>query len=247
VPRLNPIRTDSSLIPEPVPRRPYALSTLINSFGFGLGGRRWVRRADTPARPSGHIRLLDHIAVCVEGGALAESADFYTRAFGLPGTPASTCGSGSRAWTRPSSGARPAASRSPFSSRIPGSSPGSWPGPCPGLAVRASSTSPSSSMTSTRPCATAARRGSTSSPPQRVLRPAGQPAPCPAGADRRAAGNQRAGRPGRMGVLAPALHPLALSAQHGFLRAGPAPRRLRFRRGEHQGSLRGRSAGRHRR
>jgi Major Facilitator Superfamily len=36
VPRLNPVRAVSSLIPNPGPRRPYALAMLINSFGFGL-------------------------------------------------------------------------------------------------------------------------------------------------------------------------------------------------------------------
>ncbi len=46
-------------------------------------GRTWVRLPDTQVRPSGHIRLLDHVAVCVEGGNLADSADFYTSAFGL--------------------------------------------------------------------------------------------------------------------------------------------------------------------
>jgi hypothetical protein len=33
---LNPIRAVSSLIPEPGPRRPYALATFINTWGFGL-------------------------------------------------------------------------------------------------------------------------------------------------------------------------------------------------------------------
>jgi 4-hydroxymandelate synthase len=46
--------------------------------------RAWTRLPETPARPTGHIRLLDHIAVCVEGGNLADCADFYGRAFGLP-------------------------------------------------------------------------------------------------------------------------------------------------------------------
>jgi 4-hydroxymandelate synthase len=46
--------------------------------------RAWVRLQKTPVRPAGHIRLLDHIAVCVEGGALQESANFYGTAFGLP-------------------------------------------------------------------------------------------------------------------------------------------------------------------
>lgn len=46
--------------------------------------RAWVRLQETPVRPTGHIRLLDHVAVCVEGGTLEESADFYGNAFGLP-------------------------------------------------------------------------------------------------------------------------------------------------------------------
>jgi 4-hydroxymandelate synthase len=45
--------------------------------------RTWVYLPGTQVRPAGHIRLLDHVAVCVEGGTLADSADFYTRAFGL--------------------------------------------------------------------------------------------------------------------------------------------------------------------
>jgi 4-hydroxymandelate synthase len=45
-------------------------------------GRRWT--AASPAdRPAGRIRLLDHVAVCLEGGTLADYADFYRDAFGL--------------------------------------------------------------------------------------------------------------------------------------------------------------------
>lgn len=44
-------------------------------------GRDWGT-ALSP-QPRGRIRLLDHIAVCLEGGTLAEYADFYTAAFGL--------------------------------------------------------------------------------------------------------------------------------------------------------------------
>jgi 4-hydroxymandelate synthase len=47
-------------------------------------GHPWVRVPETSIRPVGHIRLLDHVAVCVEGGALADCADFYTSGFGLP-------------------------------------------------------------------------------------------------------------------------------------------------------------------
>jgi len=46
--------------------------------------RVWDWLQETPVRPAGHIRLLDHIAVCVDGGTLEESADFYGTAFGLP-------------------------------------------------------------------------------------------------------------------------------------------------------------------
>ena len=45
--------------------------------------RVWIRLQETPV-PTGYIRLLDHIAVCVEGGTLEQSADFYGTAFGLP-------------------------------------------------------------------------------------------------------------------------------------------------------------------
>jgi 4-hydroxymandelate synthase len=46
--------------------------------------RTWVRLPGTQVWPVGHIRLLDHVAVCVEGDTLADAADFYTNAFGLP-------------------------------------------------------------------------------------------------------------------------------------------------------------------
>jgi 4-hydroxymandelate synthase len=45
--------------------------------------RVWARSQEIPVR-TGHIRLLDHVAVCVEGGTLARTADFYGTAFGLP-------------------------------------------------------------------------------------------------------------------------------------------------------------------
>jgi 4-hydroxymandelate synthase len=38
---------------------------------------------DRDAKP-GRIQSLDHVAVCVTGGTLAECADFYTAGFGLP-------------------------------------------------------------------------------------------------------------------------------------------------------------------
>ena len=47
------------------------------------GQRSWVPTAAGPARASGRIQLLDHVAVCVEGGTLAEWVRFYTDGFGL--------------------------------------------------------------------------------------------------------------------------------------------------------------------
>jgi 4-hydroxymandelate synthase len=46
-------------------------------------GRPWNITAQAPAQPAGRIRLLDHVAICLEGGALAGYADFYTNAFGI--------------------------------------------------------------------------------------------------------------------------------------------------------------------
>lgn len=51
-------------------------------------GRAWAGAAEPAAipvttGPDGVIWLLDHIAVCVPGGKLADYADFYTEAFGL--------------------------------------------------------------------------------------------------------------------------------------------------------------------
>ncbi|MER6079123.1 4-hydroxyphenylpyruvate dioxygenase [Streptomyces sp. NPDC001833] len=47
--------------------------------------RSWTPEPTTSEPPSGadRIRLLDHVAVCVEGGTLEEYADFYRDAFGL--------------------------------------------------------------------------------------------------------------------------------------------------------------------
>jgi 4-hydroxymandelate synthase len=45
--------------------------------------RHWITKADRPDRPTGRIGLLDHVAICVEGSALAEYADFYWHAFGM--------------------------------------------------------------------------------------------------------------------------------------------------------------------
>ena len=46
--------------------------------------RGWDRPREIAVRPAGHVRLLDHVAVCAESGTLRESADFYEAAFGLP-------------------------------------------------------------------------------------------------------------------------------------------------------------------
>jgi len=48
------------------------------------GDRVWSRVQGTPERPQGHIRLLDHVAVCVDSGTLADCADFYAGGFGVP-------------------------------------------------------------------------------------------------------------------------------------------------------------------
>jgi 4-hydroxymandelate synthase len=46
-------------------------------------GRTWRITSEALGRPGGRIRLLDHVAVCLEGGTLADYANFYTDAFGL--------------------------------------------------------------------------------------------------------------------------------------------------------------------
>lgn len=46
--------------------------------------RAWSRLPGTPEPRQGHIRLLDHVAVCVDSGALADCADFYASGFGIP-------------------------------------------------------------------------------------------------------------------------------------------------------------------
>ncbi|GAA3768458.1 4-hydroxyphenylpyruvate dioxygenase [Streptomyces coacervatus] len=47
------------------------------------GGRTWAALPGASTRPAGRIRLLDHVAVCLEGGSLSEYADYYGDAFGL--------------------------------------------------------------------------------------------------------------------------------------------------------------------
>ncbi|MBT2231585.1 4-hydroxyphenylpyruvate dioxygenase [Nonomuraea sp. NEAU-A123] len=46
-------------------------------------GRNWVPTPDLSANGDGHIKLLDHVAVCVEGGRLGEYADYYRDAYGF--------------------------------------------------------------------------------------------------------------------------------------------------------------------
>jgi 4-hydroxymandelate synthase len=46
-------------------------------------GRSWISRPSSDLQRTGRVRLLDHVAVCLEGGTLAGYADFYNDAFGL--------------------------------------------------------------------------------------------------------------------------------------------------------------------
>jgi 4-hydroxymandelate synthase len=46
-------------------------------------GRTWAGMPRAPARPAERIRVLDHVAVCLESGTLADYADIYRDAFGL--------------------------------------------------------------------------------------------------------------------------------------------------------------------
>jgi 4-hydroxymandelate synthase len=59
--------------------------TLVSRSAEGPlpAGHDWVPVRDAPVVPTGRIRLLDHIAVLVESGCLADCADLYTDAFGL--------------------------------------------------------------------------------------------------------------------------------------------------------------------
>lgn len=58
-------------------------SLVPRSAGTSLpGDRAWRRVSGAAARP-GRIWLLDHVAILVEGGTLADCADFCTAAFGL--------------------------------------------------------------------------------------------------------------------------------------------------------------------
>jgi 4-hydroxymandelate synthase len=46
-------------------------------------GRTWIGTPAHPVQRTGRVRLLDHVAICVEGGALTKYADFCKDAFGL--------------------------------------------------------------------------------------------------------------------------------------------------------------------
>jgi 4-hydroxymandelate synthase len=46
-------------------------------------GRNWIGTSAPAVQRTGRVRLLDHVAVCVEGGTLTDYADFYKNAFGL--------------------------------------------------------------------------------------------------------------------------------------------------------------------
>ncbi|MER5887987.1 4-hydroxyphenylpyruvate dioxygenase [Streptomyces sp. NPDC001941] len=46
-------------------------------------GRNWIPSTAPARRPGGHVRLLDHVAVCLAGGTLEEYADFYQKGFGF--------------------------------------------------------------------------------------------------------------------------------------------------------------------
>lgn len=46
-------------------------------------GRAWTAVAQPAGRQDGSIRLLDHVAICVEAEALQAAAEFYGAAFGL--------------------------------------------------------------------------------------------------------------------------------------------------------------------
>lgn len=67
-----------TLLPEPAEG---ALRLPAGRAWTGAGGPK--AEAGAGAGAAGMIRLLDHIAVCVAGGKLADYADFYTEAFGL--------------------------------------------------------------------------------------------------------------------------------------------------------------------
>ncbi|MEE1806756.1 4-hydroxyphenylpyruvate dioxygenase [Streptomyces sp. BE133] len=60
--------------------------TLVPAAGSSAGrlppGHNWIPVGGT-SRPQGRIRLLDHIAVCLQGDSIGAYADFYREAFGF--------------------------------------------------------------------------------------------------------------------------------------------------------------------
>lgn len=59
-------------------------SLVPRSGGNGFpAGRRWTPVPEVKDRPAERIRLLDHIAVLVEGGRLTDYASYYSDAFGF--------------------------------------------------------------------------------------------------------------------------------------------------------------------
>lgn len=62
----------------------HTLVPLLDSPAATLpAGRRWVAAQESQPRSAGSVRLLDHVAICLEGGSLEDYADFYRDAFGF--------------------------------------------------------------------------------------------------------------------------------------------------------------------
>ncbi|WP_329101129.1 4-hydroxyphenylpyruvate dioxygenase [Micromonospora sp. NBC_01699] len=59
--------------------------TLVPAGNIGRdpAHRVWTPQPGAPTRPGGHVRLLDHVAICVAGGSLQAVADFYGAGLGL--------------------------------------------------------------------------------------------------------------------------------------------------------------------
>jgi len=62
--------------------------TLMTECGAldSLGGRSWIpvgEGREETVRPAAGISALDHVAICVDGGTLADCADFYSDIFGF--------------------------------------------------------------------------------------------------------------------------------------------------------------------
>ncbi|MFE0208297.1 4-hydroxyphenylpyruvate dioxygenase [Streptomyces sp. NPDC058985] len=62
----------------------HTLLPLADDSANGLPpGHNWVEVPEETGRRAGPVRLLDHVAICLEGGTLQQYADFYHDAFGL--------------------------------------------------------------------------------------------------------------------------------------------------------------------